>query len=919
MPLSARNFVFAQADVHVLRGDPAIDLKTLLSVAWEGDKSGSFADYLAAHDPPDAVVEFRPTFLYPANQPVFANFGIEITRGTGILRALAGSVGEPKPHNFIIEAVVTFNAGSPKPPPAYLRIHVHDRVERIWMTPSRLSVRRPTATGECKTEYKFAVRAEFDDGVVGDITDTQHYNADAGDAEFFHVKHQIRIPPAAGAGTVRTVSIETTPEWNSRRAHADIAVLEPWASEPNVPKAEFIDGHPGVWDGTLKPEKLANVVLVGTGFRPLDLAAFQDMTNDVVRRMRTQRHLTPYNHLATSMNYWRLFVPASEAGVSVQCEVYSFLDPDNNALRVALRLPQPVKPAEAATTKDWTEGNLLYMAGLPVAADLNLVLDKTQNPPRPPASIDDFHHLDPANVDFSPLRAKWAAIMPDTPAHDNLDALTPQSMRDWLAMANRTFIDEVDNFPNIAIGEPPSMSPFFDPSGLVAFNTRRGIAGFEITPTTIERKAELRAFFRRVTAAPRNGITTTLGDSQAPEVGNLWAEDRPAYAFDNRNFVVAFSNMPIGHMPIGRIPSNMPIGRTPRDRFFGRSQTKVFEAVLVRPTLKFIDPPKDLPGLPVAQAAGRNALTLAAPPLSAMRALHETWEVIAHELGHAFGLADEYPLGGNISFGAFPQPNLMDPNDVLNADKTVQISQIKWNWHRVRKASVITRPINDLNNGKFRVFVAKGSGFQFLGESVRLRKREPRVSIGFNPPTSNVEFVVESVDIKNLDHPDDPFNMTVVIKNESIGIDVGPFKPGSLIYVPTRAPGPAPGIDGPILTLVSPAAERIMAAIGGPMNGKDCDAADPALADGVQVPRLPIDQFPTFAPRSTMSTIVGVYYGGGGGMRCDAMHPAGSCIMRTGIDGITVFCQVCRFALVDLIDPEQHSRIDRDYDEEYTL
>jgi hypothetical protein len=90
MPLSAERFLFLEADRHVLRGDPAIDLKPLLQVAWEGDKSGSFADYLAAHDPPDAVVEFRPTFLYPANQPVFANFGIEITRGSGILRRAPG-------------------------------------------------------------------------------------------------------------------------------------------------------------------------------------------------------------------------------------------------------------------------------------------------------------------------------------------------------------------------------------------------------------------------------------------------------------------------------------------------------------------------------------------------------------------------------------------------------------------------------------------------------------------------------------------------------------------------------------------------------------------------------------------------------------------------------------------------------------
>ena len=41
--------------------------------------------------------------------------------------------------------------------------------------------------------------------------------------------------------------------------------------------------------------------------------------------MKTSRHLAPYNYLATSMNYWRIFMPGTDAGVSVRCEVYSFL------------------------------------------------------------------------------------------------------------------------------------------------------------------------------------------------------------------------------------------------------------------------------------------------------------------------------------------------------------------------------------------------------------------------------------------------------------------------------------------------------------------------------------------------------------------------------------------------------------------
>ncbi len=49
---------------------------------------------------------------------------------------------------------------------------------------------------------------------------------------------------------------------------------------------------------------------------------------------------------------------------------------------------------------------------------------------------------------------------------------------------------------------------------------------------------------------------------------------------------------------------------------------------------------------------------------------------------------------------------------------------------------------------------------------------------------------------------------------------------------------------------------------------------------------------------------------------CGTLHPAGSCFMRTGVDGITLFCAACRFALVDRIDPEQHWRNDREYERE---
>ena len=427
MPITSVDTFAPAADLHVLRGAQPILLHKLLQVTWgEGDaaESGSLEKYIIAHGPvPDIVVEFRPNFQYPPNQPTFENFKVRITRGSGELHVLAGPVPEPKPHNFIIEATLVFNGAAPLPKGriARLRVHVHESVERIWMTPSRISVPRPAAppppqpwTG--RTLYRFTVRAQFNDGSAADITNTPHYAVDPADADCVSSTSEppwIRIPENMTAGHVRTISFRTTPAWNSRPAHADIAVIEPWPTATNVPKAELVDGHPGVWDGTLKPEKVPNILFLGIGFRPLDTEAFANFTNMLAHRMRTDRRLTPYRYLATSMNYWRVFVPAPEAGVSVRCEVYSFL---KDGRRFALPVPAPAPPPE---TGKWKLRHLVFVAGLPVASDLNFVREEGQT--QPPPSLDAFNEIAPEHLDFSRLQAKWAVTV--------LPAYTPSWVR----------------------------------------------------------------------------------------------------------------------------------------------------------------------------------------------------------------------------------------------------------------------------------------------------------------------------------------------------------------------------------------------------------------------------------------------------------------------------------------------------------
>jgi hypothetical protein len=123
------------------------------------------------------------------------------------------------------------------------------------------------------------------------------------------------------------------------------------------------------------------------------------------------------------------------------------------------------------------------------------------------------------------------------------------------------------------------------------------------------------------------------------------------------------------------------------------------------------------------------------------------------------------------------------------------------------------------------------------------------------------------------------------------------------------------------LTLVSPAAELIMTRIGGTMTGVACDI-DRQIKQmeekaGMQVPNLPAD-FMTSIPSKDLPEIVGVYFGGGQ-YACGVLHPTGTCMMRNDHDDETKFCAVCRYVLVEHIDPDQHWAIDRDYEKKYRL
>jgi hypothetical protein len=878
-------------DIHLLRGHSTLALRDRLQVLDKDDnKWKPLGNYLVAND--DIEIEFRLVFDVEDHANEFSGFGVTITKATGEITTLAGVVAH-RPHNFIVEAVV-LNEDGDEIDKTVIRLHLHQSVEKIWLTPKTLTIRRPAppaaaAAYDPNTRFSFTVRARFDDGTSGDVTFAPELDLWGPDENLFWLDaesgiQRIAIPQNSPIGTPIEVKIKTTSAWGDLEATGHLIVLEPWETETVLPVCEWVDGPHGTLDGSLKPEQVPNILFMGCGFPTSGF--FQQHTNLLVRNLKTDRLLQPYGYLSGSMNFWRLNFPGQTAGVSVRSEVYVLSD--ENGQLIAKPVPPPAPPP---THGEWSLAHLIYMAGLPIPDDLALA--KNQATQLPVASVEELRNLDLEQLDFTNLVDHWQTMMRREPVRN----VPKKVVRRWLALANRTFIDEIDTFPSISIGAPPA-AELSDATDLAFHDLRGGMR-------------ECRRVFPRIT--PRlqpSQLPITLGqdvvdidDALTTALGNLWALSLADTAkFDNRAFVTPVCNVAFG-----------------REAWSSRSGLRLRLYLEAADLHRFEDAAVKVPGLPVQQAANADGLALLQPPANA-RPTAENWVTLAHELSHAFGLGDEYVdfaedyLGVEADLNEYA--NLMTTDAIVMTNGNPSPSSIKWNWHRIQKACVITQDVEDMFDGKFRVFVAKGDGNQFkIGEGVRLRRRHFRRVIRANPRISIVEFQVDSIHPTNLSDLHDTDNMTIVLKNVAIGIDVAPFVPGSLIYVPVRDPTfPLPF---PYYNLVSPAAERIIITTHGAMTGDVCDLVDEAADSGtfVQVPKA--DPQGKVQPQNR-SRLVGIYFGGDR-YACGILHPAGQCIMRDASEAASRFCPVCQYVLIDQIDPRQHGRFESEYAKEFPI
>ncbi|MFJ5778892.1 hypothetical protein [Streptomyces sp. NPDC093094] len=313
-----------------------------------------------------------------------------------------------------------------------------------------------------------------------------------------------------------------------------------------------------------------------------------------------------------------------------------------------------------------------------------------------------------------------------------------------------------------------------------------------------------------------------------------------------------------------------------------------------------------------AGGLGKNLLSDTIPTVHL-----DVWTTAAHELGHSMALQDEYGGGGALPATRVAElasaPNVQ-PRSTLLTGGNLDAGKVKWRWPRLRRAGVLDAQPVDLGAPDYRVRLEAGHAKQFaVGDVVRFRQR-PLVTA---PPPSD-RFVVVSVADPELELE----ALTAAV------FTVADFPGGSVLICPVRAPDPdaAARVFGDDLELMHTTVRARINATRNPLNAADgAPANGPCGGAGLPTP-TPATNFAAGTvpnPPRFSSWIVGLYENGVI-FDCDVYRPTGICLMRQQHfsvpgthDQAYQFCPVCRYAMVDLLDPTQHGQIDIDYTPRY--
>jgi hypothetical protein len=748
----------------------------------------------------------------------------------------------------------TVKQGTATPHTARVRVHVHGAVVERWITPSSLTVRQGTKG------MRFSVLARFDDGVIGDITNWALGRPKVNPTDTFAVHPDGSTEPvhrwSAGSSSGPGMAVDpATGTITSQTSGGFVTVNLHVGNGPPIATAKAFAAPP--WSTPVKLTRIAGSHFSAIGRAGIHSVLFlpEGFVDDPLGtdRIAYEFYVRDLVHQLNTNSQTRPFDVLSRKFAYFSAWVPS---PQAGCSVLAEVYADPADQRSSLPT-----GHVLGKNATP-AED-----------PKPPAAnqlrvqqlIDKVGLPLPA-VDLAGttpgggLAIAWRDLYGVDPA------AIVDAFPEWLRRNNRVLLNEVDTAFHIGHNHRPyAMADVGD------------IMHLTFHPL-------------RMTDADFNTFLRALTDDQGKPLPPVWAEG----GADQALVVIVCRT---GRWGGANVPRN------------SSGAQYIAVAIESRETYEFTSgtPGQDLVPDPIPSNVDP------AP-----------WSLTAHELAHSFGLADEYGRGGALP--AKLVDHVRAHHNVqelasLQANGVLLATNIKWRWLRLRRAAVLRSPSAGVDpvrpdpdgGGQYLITVGREQAIEFDASQdiVRLRTRGP-----LRTPTFSDRLRLLAVHANTL----------TVRPLSDVGFDPRIWNPGDLVVVPARGPDPdfSARILGPDLELVHKSVVDLINTTHNPLNARNGATANRQCATPDPVPRDEANLFATKPRGPRMARRIVGLFEGGAAFDCGVFHPTGQCTMSestfTGPGGgviSTPFCAVCRYAMVELIDPSGHGQIDADYDQEY--
>jgi hypothetical protein len=960
---------FQGYDLHVLRGTASLPLNSILLLI---DDARHFIRADATPLPAGvSSIVFFPEFEGVIAGGVKSGGGVRVNMLTGAVEAPAAPPS-PRLRSFLVTPVINLAAGGSVRGPQ-LRACIHENVTEIWLTPSTLTLPGDAEGQRFSVLARFDDDTVGDITRLAGAPSAAGQPPEPGftwtssDNVCARVDAQGRLSGLFSLFSCSSTITATLrqPNWPALSASAQVTVVEPWGDQRPTKRELRLVGGPGV-DGA---SEVPNILILPDGFMDTDADRdyFDKLVSLIVHRLNTSPSTTPFDWLSGSINYWTVFVPSRENGTNTLADLVELPSLFEGATQTA-KTPVTTLAVDGQRLSgdsqiDFVRATLY--GELPAGVHFTIAGD--------PTLYTTTNHVTVQNnalrgVQFTPVLARtasnnsvvtiigrrmrteeilngfstlpWIADVAElihvvglpVPAERRTRGATQAEVQakvaDWTTLygqrihpANITnfvydfwsrwlpdhrLADEKDTAFGLAVGERPRAA------------IRRDDSVITWHPLRTSRR-DLDKFLATLTFEG-----TVLGTTWTVHDG-VRGKDRELV------FVLAAGARYSG----SNLPGSQPI-----------IAMGLVDDMDVR----------------ISYGAGRSMQIVPHPlPRDQANAPDVTNGVhgrIAHEAAHSFGILDEYggrpsmPAGGIEVERTFDYGNVTTLGEVMVPDG-IMGDKLRWRWPRIVNAGVLAAaPVPEPGDASvFTIQLRPGHpinvGFNLfqVGDTVFLRQRpllKPPVG---NPKVLNIALVSPPLTVISPTRP--LAENAMQVRLQSGALDPNDFSAtgvdAPILFAPMPAAAAAAAGDKPAEIMAQFIREHINLSKR-PLNAPPLPpppapqqpwvCAQPA-GNGFMEPQpatnLPPEaQFPGHHYPPIKSRIVGAYEGGAA-FSCGIYHPTGSCIMRaplalhdeqtntvppiTFINAYEVhsFCYVCRYLLIDRIDPRLHGRLDSSY------